>query len=130
MRVWAFAWRAILALVLLGAGAALGLVVWITHDLPSLEPLLDYRPALPSVVVDREGGRVAEIYAERRVPTPLRDIPQVVIDAFLAARTPGSSSTGASTWARCCAPRARTCARAGPSRAAARSRSSSPRTCC
>ena len=89
MRVWAFAWRAILALVLLGAGAALGLVLWITHDLPSLEPLLDYRPALPSVVVDREGRHVAEIYAERRVPTPLRDIPPVVIDAFLASEDAG-----------------------------------------
>jgi penicillin-binding protein 1A len=77
--------RALAALVLLAAAGALGLAAWITWDLPSLAPLVDYRPALPSVVVDRAGRPVAEFYAERRRMTPLGEIPPHVIEAFLAS---------------------------------------------
>jgi penicillin-binding protein 1A len=73
------------ALALLGLGAVLGALVWLTRDLPPLDPLLDYRPALPSVVVERAGLPVAEFYVERRRLTPLADVPPHVIEAFLAS---------------------------------------------
>src|SRR5690606_910864 len=70
------AWLAIWSLPLV-VGVAGGLVardLW--ASLPDLEPLLDYRPALPSVVLDREGRPIAEFAAERRELVRLEAIPE------------------------------------------------------
>ncbi|HSJ96738.1 MAG TPA: transglycosylase domain-containing protein, partial [Myxococcota bacterium] len=89
MRRRSLALRALAALALLGVGAGLGLFAWIARDLPSLAPLEDYRPALPSLVVDCEGRPIAEFYAERRRLTPLAEIPPRVVQAFLASEDAG-----------------------------------------
>jgi len=89
VRLRSLALGALAALLLLAAGATAGLMVWVTRDLPSLAPLEDYRPALPSVVVDRAGRPVAEFYAERRRLTPLGEIPPRVVQAFLASEDTG-----------------------------------------
>src|SRR5262245_35982300 len=85
LRGAAVALRVLASLVLLAIAAGLGIALWIVRDLPSLDPLLHYRPALPSVVVDRAGRRVAEFYTERRRLTPLAAIPPRVAQAFLAS---------------------------------------------
>ncbi len=81
--------RILASLALLGTAAALAFFVWLTRDLPSLEPLEHYRPALPSIVVDREGRPIAEFYAERRRMARLGDVPPVVVNAFLASEDAG-----------------------------------------
>ncbi|MGH0029090.1 MAG: penicillin-binding protein 1A [Myxococcota bacterium] len=55
------------------------------RDLPDIESVEDYRPALASVVVDRNGRRVGEFFNERRRLVALEDVPQHVVRAFIAA---------------------------------------------
>ncbi len=81
--------RVLLALGLLlgAAAAAAGYLFYATflHDLPELRSLDDYRPPLSSVVVDRKGREIGEFYEYRRRITPLKEVPERVIQAFLAA---------------------------------------------
>ena len=69
---------------LVGLGAA-GLWVWVTSDLPDLREIDDYRPPLTSRVYDRKGVLIGEFYEQRRQLTPMKEIPQGVVNAFLAA---------------------------------------------
>ena len=76
------------AVVVLGLGlgaATTAFYVTFVRDLPSFETLADYRPALTSRVFDRAGRPIGEFFEFRRELTPLADIPEVVIRAFLAA---------------------------------------------
>lgn len=61
-----------------------GIWKWV-YDLPSIDGLERYQPSLTSTVLDRNGEVIGEFYEERRVLTPLSDIPDMVVKAFLAA---------------------------------------------
>jgi len=50
-----------------------------------LRTLEDYRPALTSMVLDRNGIPIGELYEYRRRMIPLSEVPERVIQAFLAA---------------------------------------------
>ncbi len=87
-----FVRRVLLVLLALGvlggigaAGTAYYFYQLISADLPSLETLEDYAPPLASVVYDRNGKRIGEFFDERRQITPVDQIPQHVIQAFVAA---------------------------------------------
>lgn len=75
----------------LGAGVAgfmalLLLIVWSMLNLPKLDNMQDYRPALGSVVLARDGKVLGEFYdSERRYLVSMDDIPEVVASAFIAA---------------------------------------------
>jgi penicillin-binding protein 1A len=70
----------------LGAGAAAAVLYWsLARGLPDLHSLADYHPALTSVVLDREGVPIGEFYEFRRQLIPLEQVPEPVIQAFLAA---------------------------------------------
>jgi penicillin-binding protein 1A len=70
----------------LGAGAAAAVLYWsLASGLPDLRSLADYHPALTSVVLDREGVPIGEFYEFRRHLIPLEQVPERVIQAFLAA---------------------------------------------
>jgi penicillin-binding protein 1A len=82
------------ARVLLGLGvlaALAGIAGWIAfhqaflRDLPDLRNLHDYRPLLTSRVLDRDGRPIGEFYDERRTLVSLEQVPQHVVNAFLAA---------------------------------------------
>ena len=83
------AWRFLLALgvVALLGGAASGYWFYdrFLRDLPDLRRIEDYRPALTSVVLDREGRLVGEFYEEQRRLVPIGEIPRHVQLAFVAA---------------------------------------------
>jgi penicillin-binding protein 1A len=66
---------------LLGAG---GFYLAFLRDLPDLRSVDDYRPPLASRVYDRNGVQIGEFFRERRRLTPLEEIPEHVIDAFVA----------------------------------------------
>jgi penicillin-binding protein 1A len=53
-------------------------------NLPDISDLSDYRPILPLRVFSSEGVLIGEYGEERRNLTPVKDIPQVMIDAVLA----------------------------------------------
>ncbi len=72
---------------LAAVGALLGAFVlallWPT--LPSLEVLTDYQPKIPLRVVSAEGDLLGEFGEERRAVVAIRDVPDVMKQAILAA---------------------------------------------
>jgi penicillin-binding protein 1A len=70
----------VVALAGLGAGYQ-----YFGRDLPSIERLQAYEPATVTVVYDRNGKLMGEIYDERRYVVPLSKIPEHVKQAFIAA---------------------------------------------
>ncbi|MGZ3733349.1 MAG: penicillin-binding protein 1A [Bdellovibrionota bacterium] len=80
-------------MILVGLGAAVlglfagaGVLAWSILNLPKLDNMQDYRPALGSTVLSRDGRVLGEFYdSERRYLIGIDDIPDHVIQAFLAA---------------------------------------------
>jgi len=50
-----------------------------------LQPLLDYRPPVASVVLDRHGELIGQYYVQRRQLVRIEDVPEHVIQAFVAS---------------------------------------------
>ena len=67
-----------------GLGAAAGIYFAFVRDLPELRTLEDYRPPLASRVHDRHGALIAEFFRERRQLTPLAEVPDHVVRAFVS----------------------------------------------
>lgn len=69
------------------AGALLvGAVLWFfAQDLPSHDKLATYAPATISRVYSQEGNIIDEFAQERRLFTPIEDIPELLQNAFVAA---------------------------------------------
>ncbi|HYC99355.1 penicillin-binding protein 1A [Brevundimonas sp.] len=75
---------------LLGAIALAGLVVaiyaaWLFHDLPDASELADYRPATATRVYAGDGTLIGEFSDERRIYVSYEQVPEPVVQAFLAA---------------------------------------------
>lgn len=66
-------------------GAGYWLYLRFSRDLPDFASVEDYRPPAVTKVFSREGTLMAEFYKERRYPTRLSDIPEIVRDCFIAA---------------------------------------------
>ena len=69
------------------AAAIVGIAViaHVTRDLPSLEAIQNYAPALVTTVYSEDGKMIAEFSQERRKILKFEEIPPVVIDAFTSA---------------------------------------------
>ena len=72
-----------LALVAAGVGALTVVLLW--PNLPSLQVLTDYRPKIPLRVYSAEGDLIGEFGEEKREVVKIKDVPQVVKAAILAA---------------------------------------------
>ncbi|MDX8391299.1 MAG: PBP1A family penicillin-binding protein [Mariprofundaceae bacterium] len=74
---------------LVGAATAVigitGVYLYFASDLPELNSLADYQPPLVSRVYSNNGELLAEYADQHRILTPLKDIPQPLRNAFLAA---------------------------------------------
>ena len=70
--------------VFTGIGALVAVYFLFLRDLPDLQTIDDYQPALASRVVDRHGQTIGQFFSERRQLTPLASVPQHVVDAFVA----------------------------------------------
>lgn len=75
----------ILFLVISGVFSIVGVYFYLCEDLPQISSLSDYRPPVITTVFSDDNRKIAEFYKERRIVVPLSDIPQVMIDAFIAA---------------------------------------------
>ena len=75
------------SVVALVVGGATGLAIIREHKerLPSIEPLLDYRPSVRNLVEDSEGSPLLSLGKERRDLVSLDEIPEHLINAFIAA---------------------------------------------
>ncbi len=74
-----------LASVFLISAALTAYVMLLHSQLPNLITVKDYEPLLVTQVYDRSGAKIGEFAREKRVLTPFKDIPKVVVNAFLAA---------------------------------------------
>src|ERR1700722_19488520 len=74
----------ILGAIVVGGTIALA-IAHFSHDLPDQQQLLSYQPATGTRVYAGDGSLMAEFATERRVITPFKDIPPLVVHAFLAA---------------------------------------------
>jgi penicillin-binding protein 1A len=78
--------KSVIVLILLAAalcGATAGAFVGLTRDLPQIRALGDFQPAMVSRLYDIQGQVIAEFYAERREPVPLKVIPPLLVTALL-----------------------------------------------
>jgi len=76
-------------LVVLAAGAGVGLYYWAQEDLPGFTKLSDYSPALATTVRSRDGRILGYFYREKRFLVPLSMMSPITIKAFLAAEDAG-----------------------------------------
>ena len=76
--------------VILGLGILGGIfgtvtLIYFSFGLPKISTLADYRPAIPSRILAKDGTVLAEIAKERRRVIAMNDIPKRIVDAFLSA---------------------------------------------
>ncbi|WOE76268.1 penicillin-binding protein 1A [Alterisphingorhabdus coralli] len=76
-------WAVYLLILLLVAWAAFWAIF--ARDLPSVEKLLDYEPAVPTMVRGVDGEIVNSFARQRRVQLQYTDFPEPLINAFLSA---------------------------------------------
>lgn len=80
----------LLTLVILGgAGGVVGIYLWAVRDLPGFTKIADYRPALTTTVLARDGSVLGHFYHENRFLLSLGDMPKMLPLAFLAAEDAG-----------------------------------------
>ncbi len=75
------------ALILLAGivcGSAIGAFLTLTHDLPRIQELEDFRPSSVSTVMSAEGKVLGEFFVEKRVPVDLEEIPPYLRQAVVA----------------------------------------------
>lgn len=75
----------LIVLAAVGVGGALILVSTFSADLPRMITVNDYHPLLVSEVFDRNGEKVGEFFNEKRMLLSYDQIPEKVVQAFVAA---------------------------------------------
>jgi penicillin-binding protein 1A len=84
-RWWFYPALITLSLVLVAVGVGALTVVLLWPNLPSLQVLTDYRPKIPLRVYSAEGDLIGEYGEEKREVVKIKEVPQVLKAAILAA---------------------------------------------
>ncbi len=71
-------------LLCIGGGSAIGILVVATQDLPTFDSFQDYQPSLVSRVYADNGDMIGQFFIERRLYTPIDQIPESLIQAVIA----------------------------------------------
>jgi len=74
--------------LIIAFAAAIGIVIGyytISKNLPRITSLRDYNPPVITTVYSSDNRKVAEFYKERRIVVPLAEIPDLLVEAFIAA---------------------------------------------
>ncbi|THB77503.1 MAG: PBP1A family penicillin-binding protein [Desulfobacteraceae bacterium] len=74
-----------LVAVLLACALLAGVYAYISRDLPQINTLEDYRPSTVTSVFSDDGRKIGEFYKQRRIVIPLSEMPDSLINAFIAA---------------------------------------------
>ncbi|MBW2593739.1 MAG: PBP1A family penicillin-binding protein [Deltaproteobacteria bacterium] len=77
-------WSVILA-AFAGGCALAGVYFYLSRDLPKISSLADYRPPIITTVYSDDNRKIAEFCRERRIVVPLENIPEKLLQAFVAA---------------------------------------------
>ncbi len=79
----------IFSLGILGIILFFGILAYFSIGLPKISTLADYRPALPSEILSRDGTVLAKIGKQTRELVNIEEVPPLIIDSFLAAEDAG-----------------------------------------
>ena len=80
-----FALKVLAVLALVGVAALMGTLWYFSRGLPSVDVLSDYQPPQTTLVLDRHGDTIGEIFTERRTVIPMSKIPRVLVLSVIAA---------------------------------------------
>ncbi len=80
---WAFLFG--LVLFIAAATAIVGVYSYLSQDLPQIKSLSDYKPPLITTVFSSDNRKIAEFYRQRRIIRKLKEMPEQLINAFIAA---------------------------------------------
>ena len=82
-----FRWLIWLSLFLIVSGflTAAGIYFVLSKGLPQIARLADYHPPVVTTVYSDDKTKIAEFYKERRIVLPLSEIPEILIESFIAA---------------------------------------------
>ena len=80
----AFLWSVLIAIVA-GALTALGVFYFLSRDLPKISTLKNYHPPVITTVYADDNRKIAEFYNERRKVVSLAEIPDMLVESFVAA---------------------------------------------
>lgn len=74
-----------LVAVTIGGAALVGGIIWhFSRDLPSLDLLQNYQPSLVTTVYADDNQPIGQFFIERRILTPLPEIPKTLTQAVIA----------------------------------------------
>lgn len=74
-----------LVVIFVLASGFVGTYLYFTLDLPKISSLRDYEPPIVTQVFSHDGQLIGEFFSERRIVVPLSQIPQTLMNAFIAA---------------------------------------------
>lgn len=83
-RWWQIAFLGFLACTILGVTTVAGVIWHFSQDLPSLDLLQSYQPSLVTTVYSDDRQPIGQFFIERRILTPLADIPKTLTQAVIA----------------------------------------------
>ena len=72
-------------IAVVGAVFGVGLIAYLSFDLPKIKDIGDYRPAIPSQILTQDGQLLLEVGKERRYLASFDEIPKKIINAMVAA---------------------------------------------
>lgn len=81
---WQVVLIGLVAVSIVGATSAVGVVWHFSQDLPSLDLLQNYQPSLVTNVYADDGQSIGQFFIERRILTPLAEIPKTLTQAVIA----------------------------------------------
>lgn len=70
---------------IIGGIIGISILVYFSFDLPKISSLNDYKPAIPSKILSRDGTVLADLGKENREVAEFDEIPKRIVDAFLSA---------------------------------------------
>lgn len=83
-RWWQFMLAGILVCAIVGATTVAGVIWHFSRDLPSLDLLENYQPSLVTTVYSDDRQPIGQFFIERRILTPLVEIPEMLTQAVIA----------------------------------------------
>jgi len=81
---WGKALRNVLLFYLFGMIAVLGILIYHSQDLPSIEELQNFDPELSTRIYSSDGKVLAELFTQKRIYVPLTKIPTAMVQACVA----------------------------------------------
>jgi penicillin-binding protein 1A len=84
LRWWQVALISLVAVTIVGATMVAGVIWHFSRELPSLDLLQNYQPSLVTTVYSADRQQIGQFFIERRILTPLPEIPKTLTQAVIA----------------------------------------------